>query len=81
MREEVIRKAEAHLDGMVIFDRESVAIKENPSTVEVGYKGTAIELPLTQSATEDAARYLIGAAVFFDAQQAGRFLYNGSKIE
>ncbi len=81
MRDDVIRKAEAHLDGMVFLDRESVAIRETPSTVEVGYKGRGIELPLTQSAKEDAARYLIGAAVFDDAERTGRYLYAGSRIE
>jgi len=81
MRDDVIREAEAYLDGMVVLDRQGVAFRETSSSVEIGYKGCSIELPLTQSATEDAARYLIGAAVFEDARQTGRYLYSGSKIE
>lgn len=81
MKDNVIRKAEAYLDGMVVLDRESVAIKETPSTVEVGYKGSTIELPVTEAAAEDAARFVIGAAVYFEAERSGRYLYSGSRIE
>lgn len=81
MKDDVIREAEAHLDGMVALDRQGVAIRETSSSVEIGYKGSSIELPLTESAAEDAARYLIGAAVYENARRTGSYLYSGSKIE
>ena len=81
MREEVIQKAEAHLNGMVVLDPGQVTITQNPSTVEVRYKESVIELPMSPSVTEDAARYLIGAAVYADSRQNGHYLYSGAWID
>jgi hypothetical protein len=81
MRSKVIRMAEAHLAGMAVLDPGEVRITETPSTVEVEYKGSAIELPLSRTVADHAARYLIGAAVCAQAQCTGRYLYAGPIID
>lgn len=81
MRSKVIRMAEAHLAGMAVLDRGEVEITETPSTVEVGYKGSSIALPLSRTVVHDAARYLVGAAVCEEAQCTGRYLYPGPIID
>ncbi|WP_148266999.1 hypothetical protein [Pseudodesulfovibrio mercurii] len=73
--------AEAHLAGMAVIDRGEVMITETPSTVEVGYMGRFIELPMSRTVADDAARYLIGAAVCADSQCSGRYLYAGPIID
>lgn len=81
MRAEVIRKAEAHLAGMAVLDPGEVTITQKESSIEVGYMGNQIELPLSQGAMDDAARFLVGAAVYADAQRTGRDLYSGPIID
>ncbi|MGE4195299.1 MAG: hypothetical protein AB7E51_18090 [Pseudodesulfovibrio sp.] len=81
MRAEVIRKAEAHLAGMAVLDLGEVTITQKASSIEVGYMESRIELPLSQSAADDAARFLVGAAVYAEAQRTGRDLYSGPIID
>jgi len=81
MRSKVIRMAEAHLAGMAVLDQGEVRVTETPSTVEIEYKGSAIELPLSRTVADNAARFLIGAAVCADAQCSGRYLYAGPIID
>ncbi|XXJ18341.1 hypothetical protein ACR42D_02040 [Desulfovibrio caledoniensis] len=73
--------AEAHLAGMAVLDPGEVRVTEKPSTVEVEYKGSAIELPLSRTVADNAARFLVGAAVCADAQRTGRYLYSGTWID
>ncbi len=81
MKDEVIRKAEAYLHGIVVFDERDVAITEKQDTIEVRYKECGVDLPISESVVKNAAKYLIGAAVCRDAQQTGRYLYSGAIID